>query len=74
VFLANRELGCLTPPTGQNLFLSSLRFNQPVAKVFRTVLPMVAVLIVGVLPIAYVPMMTTAFSRWLGEGGPLKQY
>jgi tripartite ATP-independent transporter DctM subunit len=35
IFLANMELGYLTPPMGENLFLSSYRFDRPVLKVFR---------------------------------------
>ncbi len=67
VFLANLELGYLTPPVGVNLFLSSLRFNQPMAVVVRAVLPMLLVLLIGVLLITYIPAMTTALPAWLGR-------
>ena len=59
IFLANLELGFLTPPVGMNLFLSSYRFNKPMNEVIRAVLPMLAVLFVGVLLITYVPWLTT---------------
>lgn len=59
VFLANLELGFLTPPVGVNLFLSSLRFNKPVSEVARSVIPMLIVLFIGVLLITYMPWMTT---------------
>lgn len=67
VFLANLELGYLTPPVGQNLFLASLRFNQPMARVFRSVIPMLLVFLVGVLVITYVPALTTTLPRWLAR-------
>jgi C4-dicarboxylate transporter DctM subunit len=67
VFLANLELGFLTPPVGVNLFLSSLRFNQPVSVVVRSIIPMLLVLLVGVLLITYVPAMTTTLPRWFGH-------
>jgi tripartite ATP-independent transporter DctM subunit len=67
VFLANLELGYLTPPVGVNLFLASMRFNQSMATVVRAVLPMLLVLLVGVLLITYVPAMTTALPGWLGR-------
>jgi tripartite ATP-independent transporter DctM subunit len=67
VFLMNLQLGYLTPPVGQNLFLASLRFNQPIAKVFRAVLPMVVVFLIGVVLITYVPVLTTALPRILGR-------
>lgn len=67
IFLANLALGALTPPVGQNLFLSSLRFNQPVSVVFRAVVPMLVVLLVGLVLITYVPVMTTALPRWFAR-------
>jgi tripartite ATP-independent transporter DctM subunit len=67
VFLANLELGFLTPPVGVNLFLSSLRFQKPVAAVFRAAIPMVIVFAVGVLLITYIPVMTTWLPRAVGR-------
>jgi tripartite ATP-independent transporter DctM subunit len=58
VFLANMELGFLTPPIGLNLFLSSYRFGKPLGEVIRSVLPMLIVLIIGLLLITYLPWMT----------------
>jgi tripartite ATP-independent transporter DctM subunit len=60
IFLANMELGFLTPPVGMNLFLSAYRFNTPMSEVIRSVLPILIVLFVGVLLISYVPFLTTA--------------
>jgi len=59
IFLANLELGFLTPPVGMNLFLSSYRFRKPMSEVIRSVLPMLGVLLAGVLIISYVPFLTT---------------
>jgi tripartite ATP-independent transporter DctM subunit len=61
VFLANLELGFLTPPVGMNLFLASYRLNKPMATVYRAVVPVLLVLVAGVLLITYVPW----FSTWL---------
>lgn len=63
IFLANLELGYLTPPVGMNLFLSSYRFNKPMAEVTRSVLPMLVVLFIGVLLITYVPPLTTVLPQ-----------
>jgi len=63
IFLANLELGFLTPPVGVNLFLSSLRFNKPVSEVVRATFPMLMVLLLGVLLITYLPWLTTALGR-----------
>jgi tripartite ATP-independent transporter DctM subunit len=59
IFLVNMELGFLAPPVGINLLLASYRFNKPMTEVTRASLPMLAVMIVGVLLITYVPVLTT---------------
>jgi C4-dicarboxylate transporter DctM subunit len=67
IFLANLELGYLTPPVGMNLFLSSYRFKKPMAEVTRAVIPMLLVLLAGVLLITYIPPLTTTLPRWFGK-------
>jgi C4-dicarboxylate transporter DctM subunit len=67
IFLANMELGLLTPTVGINIFLSSYRFNKPVMEVTRAVVPMQLVLLTGVLLITYLPFLTTWLPRWLGR-------
>ena len=67
IFLANMELGYLTPPVGMNLFLSSYRFGKPLPEVYRSVVPMLLVLLAGVFLITYVPALTTVLPRWLGR-------
>ncbi len=59
IFLANLQLGYLTPPIGMNLFLASYRFNKPMSEVIRASLPMLFVFVVGVLVITYIPALTT---------------
>jgi C4-dicarboxylate transporter, DctM subunit len=65
IFLANLELGYLTPPVGMNLFLSSYRFNKPMPQVCSSIVPILLVLLGGVLLITYVPFMSTALPRLL---------
>lgn len=60
VFLANLELGYLTPPVGMNLFFASYRFGRPVLEVFRAVAPFALALAGGVLAITYLPWLSTA--------------
>jgi tripartite ATP-independent transporter DctM subunit len=59
IFLANMELGYLTPLVGLNLFFASYRFGKPVGEVFRAVLPLFCALAVGVLIITYIPWLST---------------
>jgi tripartite ATP-independent transporter DctM subunit len=60
IFLANMELGYLTPPVGMNLFLASYRFEKPLPEVYRAAMPMLVVLLASVLLITYVPWLTSA--------------
>ncbi len=67
IFLANLELGYLTPPVGLNLLLSSYRFKKSVPEVLRAVTPLTLVMAAGVLLITYVPTLTTTLPRWFGR-------
>jgi C4-dicarboxylate transporter, DctM subunit len=59
IFLANLELGYLTPPVGMNLFLASYSFNKPLGSIYRYVVPFLIVELGSVLVITYVPWLTT---------------
>ena len=67
IFVANLELGYLTPPVGLNLFLSSYRFKRPLLEVTRASLPMLLILTFGVLVITYVPWLTTGLLGLMGK-------
>jgi tripartite ATP-independent transporter DctM subunit len=59
IFLANLQLGYLTPPVGMNLFLAAYRFDKPLLEVYRASLPMLLIFLLGVLLITYIPPLTT---------------
>lgn len=65
IFLANLELGFLTPPVGMNLFLSSYRFEKPLTQVYKNTLPFLIVLFIAVLLITYIPALTLAPVEWV---------
>ena len=67
IFVANLELGFLTPLVGINIFLASYRFKRPVLEVCRATLPFMAILGIGVLVITYVPWLTTGLLTMLGR-------
>jgi tripartite ATP-independent transporter DctM subunit len=60
VFLANLEIGYLTPPVGMNLFFASYRFGRPIGTVFRGVAPVLPWLLAALLAITFVPWLSTA--------------
>jgi C4-dicarboxylate transporter DctM subunit len=55
IFLLNLEIAYCMPPLGLNLFISSFRFNRPVASLYRVVMPFVGILAVGLAIVSYVP-------------------
>ncbi|MGR9073231.1 MAG: TRAP transporter large permease [Gammaproteobacteria bacterium] len=59
IFLANLELGYLTPPVGMNLFFSSYRFNKSMYELYRAVMPVYPVLLAGVMLITFVPSLSS---------------
>jgi TRAP-type C4-dicarboxylate transport system permease large subunit len=58
VILANLEIGYLTPPVGINLYLASQRFKRPVLEVFGATLPFLALLLVWLLLLTYLPVLS----------------
>ena len=67
IFIANLELGFLTPPVGLNLFLASYRFNRPLLEIYRASMPLLVIRGVGVLLITYVPWLSLGLLAWLGR-------
>jgi C4-dicarboxylate transporter, DctM subunit len=67
IFVANLELGYLTPPVGINLFLAAYRFERPIGEISRAVLPLLLLRALGVALITYVPFLTTGLLRALGR-------
>ena len=64
IFVANLELGYLTPPVGLNLFLAAYRFEKPLLSIWRAVLPALLILGGGVLLITYWPGLTLGLLSW----------
>ena len=67
IFVANLELGYLTPPVGLNLFLAAYRFEKPLLEVWRAAIPMLVILAVGVLLVTYVPWLTLGLLEMVGR-------
>ena len=61
IFLANMQIGYLTPPVGINLFISSYRFNKPIAYIYKSSFPFMLVLLIVLLFITYIPELSLFF-------------
>ncbi len=55
IFLINLEIGYSTPPVGMNLFIASLKFEQPVTTLYRASLPYLFLLLICLLLVTYLP-------------------
>ncbi len=65
VFLANLQLGYLTPPVGMNLFLGSFRFERPLTSVSRDAFPFLLMMAAVVLLLTYVPWLSVGVMELL---------
>ena len=55
IFIVNLEIGYLTPPIGINLFVASIAFEKSLGDVIRSVVPFIALMLVGLGIVTYVP-------------------
>jgi C4-dicarboxylate transporter DctM subunit len=67
IFLANMQIGYLTPPLGMGLFISSYRFNKGILKITVACLPFIAMLIASVLVITYWSDLSLLLLRMSGK-------
>lgn len=63
IFLTNLEIGASFPPLGINLFISSIRFEKPVLRLYLASLPFIAILLIGLAIITYVPWLSLALIK-----------
>ena len=61
IFLANMEIGYCTPPVGMNLMIASYRFKKPMLELAASTMPFLAVLMLAVLIITFVPALSLAW-------------
>jgi C4-dicarboxylate transporter, DctM subunit len=65
IMAVNLSIGMYTPPFGLNLFASQAIFNQPLATIYRGVVPFVLINFATLMLISYVPWFSLAL---LGVG------
>jgi TRAP-type C4-dicarboxylate transport system permease large subunit len=58
IFLVNLEIGYSTPPVGMNLFVSSLKFQQPVTVLYRASFPYLVLLFICLVLVTYLPIIS----------------
>ena len=60
IFLANMSIGFITPPVGMDLFLASFRFERPMIKVYKDIIPFFIIQFIVLMLITYIPWFSTA--------------
>jgi len=63
IFLANLEIGASIPPLGINLFIASIRFERPVLRLYVASLPFIAILLIALALITYIPWLSLALLK-----------
>jgi tripartite ATP-independent transporter DctM subunit len=63
IFLTNLEIGASLPPLGINLFISSVRFEKPVLKLYVASLPFIAILLLALAIVTYFPWFSLFLLR-----------
>ena len=58
IFLANMQIGYMTPPVGMNLFIASYRFKKPITELYSASLPFMVILLVALMLITYWPWLS----------------
>lgn len=58
IFLANLEIGYMTPPVGLNLFIASQRFGKSILTLFNATLPFLMIMLLWLALLTYIPLLT----------------
>ncbi|CEP66855.1 TRAP transporter permease protein [Moorella glycerini] len=65
VIVINLAIGLFTPPFGFNLFVAQGALGVPVTRLYRGVMPFIAISVVILLAITYLPVLTVALPNYL---------
>lgn len=66
IMVVNMEIGLITPPVGLNLFVTSAITNMPIHQVIRAAMPWLAILLIFLVIITYVPIVSLGLPTLLG--------
>lgn len=58
IMIVNLEIGYLTPPVGMNLMVALVTFKQKFNELVRSVLPYIAILLLGLIIISAIPWLS----------------
>jgi C4-dicarboxylate transporter DctM subunit len=61
IMILNLEIGILTPPMGTNVIVAMTAFNEKFGMIVRSVIPWIAVMLVCLLVVTFVPWLSLVF-------------
>ncbi|MCG9968195.1 TRAP transporter large permease [Pelotomaculum terephthalicicum JT] len=67
VFAVNLSIGMFTPPFGLNIFVVQSILKKPMARISSSVMPYVALYVIGLLILTYIPELSLWLPRLLGQ-------
>mgnify|MGYP003968897243 CR=1 FL=1 len=71
IFLANLQIGYITPPVGMNLSIASLRFDTSVLRLYKVVIPTLILFLAALLLISYWPKFSLFLLELSGQRVPI---
>jgi C4-dicarboxylate transporter DctM subunit len=66
IVVVNLSIGTFTPPFGVNIFVAQSIFKVPLASIYVGLVPFIAVTIIGLMIITYVPELSLWLVRLIG--------
>lgn len=66
IMVVNMEIGLITPPVGLNLFVTSAVTGMTVPQVIKAAMPWLALLLLFLILITYIPWISLALPTYLG--------
>ena len=66
IVTVNLSIGTFTPPFGLNIFVAQAIFDVPLRKIYAGLGPFIAVSIIGLIIVTYVPELSTWILRFVG--------
>lgn len=66
IVVFNLSIGTFTPPFGINLFVGQAVFRLPLAEICRGTVPFIAIAVLALMVVTYIPWLSLAVVRMLG--------
>jgi C4-dicarboxylate transporter DctM subunit len=66
IVVTNLSIGTFTPPFGLNIFVAQSIFKVPLRSIYAGLVPFIAVAIVGLMIVTYVPALSLFLVRFIG--------